>query len=64
MSFRLWVRQHIGQSVCVEWERLGWKSSGGARVMLVGFDEGAEEHHPGGVLLAPLQELDGMIELA
>ena len=59
MSFRQWVRQHVGQSVCVEWERFGSRSSGGARVVLIGFDEGAEEHHSGGVLLALLEELDG-----
>lgn len=27
--------------------------------MLIGFDEGAEEHHSDGVLLALLEELDG-----
>jgi hypothetical protein len=59
VSFRQWVRQHVGQSVRVEWERFGSRSSGGARVMLIGFDEGAEEHHSGGVLLALLEELNG-----
>ena len=57
MSFRSWVPDHAGQSVRVEWET--WSSSGTARVLLVGFDEAAEQELGGEVLVALLEELEG-----
>lgn len=53
MNFRSWVRDHAGQSVRVEWQNFN-RASGGARVVLIGFDEGAEDDYPDGVLLALL----------
>lgn len=58
MTFRSWVREHAGQSVRVEWQNFN-RASGGARVLLIGFDEGAEDDYPDGVLLALLEELEG-----